>query len=135
MINIALPNAHIISKLILDEKKYDVEDFKIDFIQKVDFKGQPTSEVNGGQVSIILGHIPDDNLYLWAKESTLLKNGHIIFETDLGQSVLRLDFFNAYCIDLKRSINSFSGTKTSLVLSPESLSMNGVEHDNRWNRK
>lgn len=73
-------------------------------------------------------------MYLWAKQSTLLKSGQIIFQTDLGITMLRISFSNAYCINLTREINSLTGTKTSLVITPEIVTMNGVEHDNFWSK-
>jgi hypothetical protein len=42
-------------------------------------------------------------------------------------------FTNAYCVNLKRVIESLGqGLSTTLILSPESVSVNGIEFDNRW---
>lgn len=62
----------------------------------------------------------------------MLKNGQIIFQTDLGITVLRIDFSKAYCISLVRDISAISGTKTTLIISSEIIKMNDVEHDNFW---
>jgi len=127
------PLAHIVSKFVLDGKKYEVEDFKISFSQSIDYKGQPQHEILGGQLYVTLHEKADDNLYLWAKKSTLLKSGSILFQTDLGMTVLELNFTDAYCIHLARNINAYSGTTTALILSPKEISMNGVKHENYWN--
>lgn len=127
-----LPFAHIVAKFILDGKKYDIETFKIKFSQPIDYKGQPQHEVKGGELMIVLTQAADNNLYLWAKTATSLKNGEILFQTDLGITILRISFINAYCITLARNINATTGTKTSLVIAPEKVKLNNVEHDNFW---
>lgn len=127
-----LPLSHIEAKFVLDGKTYDIETFNIKFSQPVDYKGQPQHEMKGGQLMIVLSQAADDNLYLWAKKSTLLKDGQILFQTDLGITVLRLNFTNAYCITLARDINIMTGTTTSLVIAPEIVILNDVEHNNFW---
>lgn len=131
MLNL-LPLAHINAKFILDGKNYDVEHFHIGFTQPTDHKGQPQHELKGGQINITLSHIADDNLYLWAKTSTMRKGGTVLFQTDLGITVLRVIFENAYCINLSRDIDAMKGSSTTLTISTEKISLNGLEHDNFW---
>jgi hypothetical protein len=71
-------------------------------------------------------------LYLWAKKATERKNGVILFQTDLGMTVLEIKFSNAYCISLSRNVDETTGTKTILVVSPEEVIIDGVEHNNFW---
>jgi hypothetical protein len=132
MANLSQSQAHIEAYFILDGKKYNIEKFKIVFNQSVDFKGQPEHETSGGQILITLSEIADDNLYLWAKKSTLQKNGQVLFQTDLGITVLKVNFINAYCINLERSGSALTGTKTTLFISPEIIIMDDVEHNNFW---
>lgn len=127
-----LPDSHIEAKFLLDGEKYDVEAFNISFSQPTDYKGQPQHEVRGGQMSITLAQAADDNLYLWAKTATSQKKGQVLFQTDMGKTVLRIDFINAYCVTLSRNINAFTGTKTSLVISAENVTVNDIEHQNFW---
>ncbi len=127
-----MPLAHIVAKFILDGKTYEVESFKIGFEQPVDYKGQPQHETRGGQMSLVLPQAVDKPLFIWARTSTLLKDGVVLFQTDLSMTVLEIAFENAYCISIDREINAHSGTKTSLVISAESIKMNGVEHNNFW---
>jgi hypothetical protein len=130
--NFSLPLAHIISKFILDGKEYDVDYFKIFFSQDIDYKGQPQHETMGGQLKIVLSQMADDNLYDWAKQSTKLKSGQIVFETEMSSPVLIVDFESAYCIELTRSIDAQKGTQTVLIISPETVIVNGVEHCKFW---
>ena len=126
------PLAHIVSKFVLDGKNYEIEDFKTSFSQSVDYKGQPDHEVLGGKLYITLHEGADDNLYLWAKKEDRLKSGAVLFQTDLGMTVLEINFTDAYCIHLARNTNSYTGTATALIISPKKLRMNGVKHENYW---
>ena len=124
--------AHIVAKFIFSGKTYQVSKFKINFTQAIDHKGQPQHETRGGQIMLTLAEAADDPLYLWAKTANLTKDGEVIFQTDLGISVLRINFTNAYCTNLERSTSVLTGTETSLLISSELISMNGVEHNNFW---
>ena len=129
------PLSHLEAKFMLDGKIYEIETFKVKFSQPIDYKGQPQHEIKGGQLIIVLTQAPDNNIYLWSKQSTLQKNGEIVFQTDLGITVLRISFSKGYCITLARNVNEKAGTTTTLVISPEQVIMNGVEHDNFWPNK
>lgn len=128
----SFPMAHITGKFIFDGKPYGIAKFKIAFAQAIDHKGQPQHETKGGQIMVVLSEAADDPLYLWAKTAQLTKGGQIVFQTDLGISVLRINFSNAYCINLERHTNNRTGTETTLIISSEIVSMNGVEHNNFW---
>ncbi|MDR2145901.1 MAG: type VI secretion system needle protein Hcp [Tannerella sp.] len=124
--------AHVVAHFYLDGKEYEVEHFNTAFAQPVDYKGQPQHETNGGQITLTLTHLPDENLNNWAKRSTLLKSGEIVFTTEMGSPPLRVTFGNAYCIRLTQEYDEFTGTKTVLVIAPETVTMNGVSHTNYW---
>ena len=127
-----LPLAHINAKFFLDGETYEVEHFDINFEQPTDFRGQPQHEIGGGQMTVQISQIPSNNLYLWAKTSTLRKSGILLFQTDLGMTIMKVEFMNAYCINLTRQINAYSGTDTTLVISPEKLKINDIDHYNNW---
>jgi len=126
------PLAHITAKFVLDGKEYEVEHFKIGFVQPTDYRGQPQHEIKGGRIHITLSHIADDNLYLWSKTSTMMKGGTVLFQTDLGMTVLRIIFEKGYCIYMSRDIDAARGSSTTITISAEIISLNGEEHDNFW---
>jgi hypothetical protein len=127
-----LPLSHINAKFFLDGDTFEIEHFNIKFEQPTDFRGQPQHEIGGGQLTINISQSPTSSLYLWAKTSTQLKSGKVLFQTDLGMTVLTVEFSNAYCINLSRKINAYAGTNTVIVISPENVKLNGIEHDNFW---
>lgn len=135
MFNLSQPLAHINVWFEFDGKKYEVEHFETGFSQPVDAKGQPQYETLNEKLSLTLLHIADDNLYQWAKTSTLRKGGSILFQTDVGITVLRINFANAYCIGLTRETDAMKGSTTTLTISPEQLIVNGIEHHNFWPEK
>jgi len=122
-------------KLDLDKKTYLLDEFYVDYIQGEDHKGQPQSEVKGGQLFIVMKRLPDGNLYDWAKRSDKTKNGIISFVSQTSGSVLRVEFFNGYCIQLSTRVEESMGTVVSLCISSEKITMNGVTHDNKWRNK
>jgi len=134
MFNLLQPLAHIAGKFSVDGQKYEIENFNLRISQPVDRKGQPQHELRGGQIHLTMTHMADDLLYEWAKSSTKLKNGSVLFQTDLGVTVLKIDFKNAYCINLIREINAMTGTSTSLIIAPEEVIINGEKHNNFWSK-
>ena len=129
---IMLPLSHIDAKLSLDGETFEVEHFKISFEQPTDFRGQPRHEIEGGQLIVHISQAATNSLYTWAKRYSSVKNGTVLFRTDMGMTLLKVEFLNAYCINLKRQVNAYTGTNTILVISPEMVRMNGIEHNNFW---
>jgi hypothetical protein len=127
-----MPLAKINVKFMIDNETYEVDYFNISFDQPTDYKGQPQHEIKGGKITLRITKIPSGDLYFWASKSNLRKNGQILFQTDLGMTVLKVEFFNAYCINMKRKVSSYNGTSTALILSSEELKINNIEHNNYW---
>ena len=117
-----------------DGDEYEVEQFKIGFHTHVDGnKNQPEGEVRGGRIMITLSQTVKNNIYGWAIKPWVKKNGAVLFKTGTSGVVFEVAFVNAYCVNLKRIINALGqGLSTTLILSPESVSVNGIEFDNRW---
>jgi hypothetical protein len=127
-------DTHVEAKFVLDGKEYDVEHFGINFSQEVDHKGQPQHETGGGQISITLTQSVGDNIYDWAKRANKQKDGKILFQSKTEGTVLNVIFTNANCTKLTKTIDAFCGTKTSITISPEKVSLNGITHDNKWRK-
>jgi hypothetical protein len=134
MFNLSNPLAHLETYLIVDGTKYQIEKFEISYSQDSDYKGQPQQEVRGGLMRITLPQTADNILFLWARKSTLVKDGQVLFESDLGKRVLTINFKGAYCINLTRDINALTGTKTSLTISPEATTIDDIPHENFWKK-
>lgn len=117
----------------VDGDEYAVEQFKIGFHQPVDgIKNQPEGEVRGGRIMITLSQTVKNNIYGWAVKPWMKKSGVVLFKTGTSGVIFEVAFTNAYCIKLHRTINMGQGLSTALILSPEIVSVNGIEFDNRW---
>ncbi len=125
-------DTHVESVFVLDGKEYEIEQFRVRFEQGIDHKGQPQHEIMGGQLYITLTQTVDINIFDWAKRANKPKAGKVLFKTKSSGTVLELDFVNAHCVRLDRSINALSGTTTTLVIAPEIVSINGFTHNNQW---
>ena len=117
--------------LIVDGKEYEIKHFNISFAQSGDHKGQPQSEVKGGRMLITLTQTLPDSMYYWAMK-TQAKNGEVVFRSKTANAPLKVEFTNAYCVNLERDVCTYSGLTTNLVISPEKLVINGIEFDNHW---
>lgn len=118
--------------LSMDGKEYEIEQFKIGFSQPMDDKGEPQSETRGGQLMITLTEALPETFYEWAIKSKREKDGAVSFKIETGSAPLKIEFFKANCINFNRSVSDNGGLKTNLVLAPEKLMINGIEHDNFW---
>lgn len=129
-----LIDSNITVWLEVDGKEYELEYFKTGFFQPSDFKGEPQSETKGGQIMVTLSEALPDSFYEWAIKSKMEKNGKISFKVKTENSPLVIEFQRATCINFSRDVSSHGGLKTNLILSPEIVTVNGVEHDNFWTK-
>lgn len=117
----------------VDGDEYEVAQFKISFHQPVDGnKNQPEGEVRGGRIMITLSQTVKNNIYGWAIKPWVKKNGAVLFKTGTSGVIFEVAFTNAYCISLKRSISIATGLNTNIILSSESVILNGIDFNNQW---
>jgi len=112
---------------------YQIQDFRIGFIQDMDYKGQPQHEVTGGIMSVMITQVPDETINKWMMKSNLLLSGSFVFK-HLGHTLLTITFEDAYCVDYNKSVNSRSGVATRIVISPKNVDVGGVKHENKWKK-
>jgi hypothetical protein len=117
--------------LVLDGKEYELSQFKINFGQGIDYKGQPQDEVRGGRIMVTLTQIVPDNIYRWGMTS-MMENGEIVFRSKTTNAPIRIIFENAYCVSFERDISGAKGLSTTLIISSEFININGINFDNHW---
>lgn len=125
-------DTHIESILVVDGTEYEIEQFNIGFVQSVDYKGKPQHEVRGGQLTVTLTQNTTDQIYDWARMPYRRKDGKVQFMSKTQGTVLEISFTNAYCVGLAKKIGSNVGTATTITIAPETVTMNGVTHNNHW---
>lgn len=128
----AIVDAHMSVKLNVDGKEYHISQFKTGFSQRIDHKGQPQSEISGGQFIVSMTQTLPESFYSWNIDDNRYKNGTIIFKLENSRTVLEIEFFNARCINITRNLSIGQGVVSTIVISPSIVKFNGMEHDNRW---
>ena len=93
---------------------------------------KPQNEVRGGQMNISMSQALPNSIYNWAMKS-IAKEGSIVFKIESGSAPLKINFTNAYCVNFNRNVNAMGGgLKTSMTISPEEITINGISFDNHW---
>lgn len=126
------PDGNVSAELNLMGKSYNLIGFRTNVSQNVDKKGEPQSEVKGGQLNLMISQIPDNVLLQWASSRWMKKSGEIVFKNQTGTPPLRIIFTEAGCVKLNQQVTSGVGVVTSLLLSPKEVSFNGVLLSNNW---
>ena len=119
------------------QKPYSLDSFSIEFMQRVDHKGEPAWEEKGGLFSISLNHPSNYLLNPWAMYKHKQKHsGYIVFRNPDGMSsaVLSIRFENAYCISYKKSVSAATdGILLEMIITPESLKFGNIDFNNgKW---
>lgn len=126
------PDVNVEVVLIFQDKEYELEQFNLQFSQAIDYKGEPQSEVWGGTLLLKLLQFPDDWLLYWASNQWLKKNGEIVFRNQSSSAPLKVEFTNAYCLEMHQNVGV--GVETLLVISAEKIAINKEIYDNNWTK-
>jgi hypothetical protein len=118
---------------VIEGKEYEPAQFSISFGQGSDYKGQPQDEVRGGRILLTLSEAVPDNIYRWAM-SSITKDGLVEFRSKTSNAPLKIEFMNAFCVNMERIIDAHAGLYTALMISPEEITINGISFDNKWVR-
>jgi hypothetical protein len=125
VIRLAQPTGKTTLRLVVEDREYEVERFRMDVSQSVDHKGQPLENMHGGIVSFSISGVPDGFLNKWMIDSGALRDGMFRFEKGDESSPLKVKFTEAYCIDMRLKTLPKMGTSTDFVISANELDFNG----------
>ncbi|GAB4002314.1 type VI secretion system tube protein TssD [Spirosoma daeguense] len=107
-----------------------------DINQAVDSLGRPASLTRGGKITVEFNSTDDNEVAEWMANPDKKLSGEIVFyEMNQKVSLKKLEFSNAYCVDL---LERFDGTANSahmvtiITISPEVIKVGGIKLDNRW---
>jgi len=118
--NLGGQNSSVIKILFnCDDELIEVIELSYSFKQEVDAIGQPSGIVKDGGIKIKLPFIKNEKWFAWMIDSTMKKDGVLIFMDANGQSKKRLVFKDAYCIDYKANFDAYSN---------ENIKENATEH-------
>lgn len=116
---------------------YSLDSFSIEFMQRVNHKGEPAWEEKGGLFSISLNHPSNFLFNHWAMYKYKQQHsGYIIFRNPdgLSSAVLSIRFENAYCISYKKSVSTATdGILLEMIFTPEFLKFGNIDFNNgKW---
>ena len=127
--------AHQGSLTIKGGNTYNVVECAYEFHQAIDETGKPVSRTQGGTITIVIPASSDEDtfFYKWMFNKTKVYDGTLKFAVYANgdkPSEKTVDFFNAYCIDLK---DYFNNNDSKLMYSTITISAEKIrigEDDN-----
>ncbi|MGO3184404.1 MAG: type VI secretion system tube protein TssD [Aequorivita sp.] len=126
------------AKLLIDDKKYEVQECTFDFEQQLDHSGKPSGAPRGGILLITLKFTSDTSLISWMVEPSMTKNGKLLFpEPDGSGNMMTILFTNAYCAKLSGHYSHVGADpiKLRIKISAETMKLNSVNFKNNWPQK
>jgi len=147
--------------LDIGDKTFDLLYCKSVLEQKTDDSGKPASGVRGGVLCLMIKGSDDDTLAAWAVDPVKQQDGTItFFRIDQDAKFKKIEFRNAYLTTLVESFvaddepllmesetpeadhlyrllmqvqqRTCSSYITLCNISAEKISIDGVDHDNKW---
>ena len=124
-----------LSKLHIDSQEFNVLDFDTEFSQGKDATGKPMGESTGGTIKIVIEATQNTDFLSWMLNSTLTKDGKIVFyRRDAMSKMKELKFVKAYCVNYREQFSSTNDVpmKITLVLVAKELTFGNAKFLNNW---
>ena len=124
--------------LELGGKEYDVLYSNYEFSRSTDSKGEPSSSISGGRVSVTV-ESTDDTTAIEAMLNSQFKavEGKIVYKkTEEDAKMKEIAFKNAYIVHYKETldVNNETPMTIAMTFSAENITVGNAELDNRWPR-
>lgn len=124
-----------LAKLEIDGKTYTILECRYGFSQNTDSTGKPQGMPDGGDLFIRIESKADADLLTWMLDHNQTKDGKIIyFRRDAMSKLQELSFKKAYCIRFSEYFNANGSEplQIELILSAQSIEINGIVHKKLW---
>jgi hypothetical protein len=124
------------AKFKLDDSEFSVLSCSYSFGQGINAQGQPSTDVQGGTISLQIAASDDSSIINWMVDPKGKKNGSIAFMgTDSGDGILKeVKFEEGFCVGYSESFNSNSSLPMtiSLNISAKKVSIGDASHEKPW---
>jgi hypothetical protein len=103
--------------------------------QKTDSLGRPASRTHGGKLTVSFNTTDDPLVTNWMFNPAKTWSGSITYVGELGATLKVIEFENAFCLDMREDFDGQSNSSnmiTTIVISPEKVSLGSIKHDNDW---
>lgn len=113
---------------------YEILHCSFSFHQGIDAKGQAQTLVKGGEISIVIDNLPTNEIIDWGMDCRKFLNGEIIFCDENNQSVQKLAFIKAACVEIRISYTEVGDAyaQTRLSILAEQLILGENSLNNEW---
>ena len=119
----------------LDGNEFSVLTCTYSFGQGIDSKGQPSSDVQGGTISLQIAASDDSSIIGWMIDPNGKKNGSIVFKrADQDSTLKEVQFEDGYCIGYSESFNANASMTMTITLniSAKKVSVGDASHEKKW---
>ncbi|HEX4852074.1 MAG TPA: type VI secretion system tube protein TssD [Puia sp.] len=123
------------AKFKLDGNEFSVLSCSYAFGQGVDAKGQPTTEVQGGNISLQIAASDDSSIIGWMIDPNGKKNGSIVFQrSDQDSTLKEVKFEEGYCVGYSETFNANSTMPMtiSLNITAKKISVGDASLEKKW---
>jgi len=127
--------ASFAAKFNLDGNEFSVLSCSYSFGQGLDSKGQPSTDVVGGTISLQIAASDDSSIISWMIDPGGKKDGSIVFKKSDGDGTLKeVKFEEGYCVGYSESFNANSTMPMtiSLNISAKKVSVGDATHEKTW---
>jgi hypothetical protein len=127
--------ASFAAKFNLDGNEFSVLSCTYSFGQGLDSKGQPSTDVVGGTISLQIAASDDSSIIGWMIDPGGKKNGSIVFKKADGDGTLKeVKFEEGYCVGYSESFsaNSTMPMTITLNISAKKVSVGDASHEKQW---
>ena len=119
----------------MDGNKFPVISCTYSFGQAMDAKGQPSSDIVGGNISLQIAATDDSSIIGWMIDPNGKKNGSIIFKrSDQDATLKEVKFEEGFCVGYSESFtaNSQMPMTISLNISAKKVSVGDATLEKKW---
>ena len=100
------------AKFTLDGTEYGVLSCNYSFGQGLDSKGQPSTDVQGGTISLQIAATDDSGIIDWMIDPKGKKDGSIVFDKSDGNGKLKeVKFEEGYCVGYHEAFSATSADR------------------------
>jgi len=105
------------------------------FLQDIDQRGLPKSQVKGGVIAMSFSSIDDEEIMYWMISSKADKNGKILFSGGDDEKIFKeLEFKDARCVYYRETFTRDVEMIEEISISAREISLSGTTHLNTWSQ-
>ena len=103
------------------------------FIQEIDERGLPRSQVKGGVIEMSFNSIEDEEIMWWMVSNQADKSGKILFSSGEDTKAFKtIEFKDARCFYYRETFIRDAEMVQEIKISARIIKLSGATHENIW---